>query len=150
MAYKIAIATSNGIDVDETFGATQSFTVFEVSDGEFELLEKRSADKGNGEEAVSSASEDCGVGSGCGSVGESGCTGSGGGKCGGSEGISKKVKLIDDCRAVVCKKIGFQVQKQLERKAISAFDVNCTVKEALEKITFYYKRIDNHESLRKQ
>ena len=30
-------------------------------------------------------------------------------------------------------------QKQFEKRAISVFDVDCTVGEALEKITAYYK-----------
>ncbi|MCM1228176.1 MAG: hypothetical protein NC320_12300 [Clostridium sp.] len=69
--------------------------------------------------------------------------------CGGNGEASAKVELVADCRAVVCKKIGFNIQKQLERKAISSFDVNCSVKEALDKISAYYSRIDRHESLRK-
>ena len=59
-----------------------------------------------------------------------------------------KVALIEDCRAVVCKKVGFQAQKQFEKKAISVFDVECSVEEALEKITSYYYKIDNRQSLR--
>lgn len=74
-----------------------------------------------------------------------GCSGQGGG-CGGSEILMSKVSIIEDCRCVVCKKVGFQAQKQFEKKAISVFDVECLVSEALEKITFYYKKIDNHES----
>ena len=42
----------------------------------------------------------------------------------------------------------FQAQKQFEKKAISVFDVECAVDEALEKITFYYGKIDNHESFK--
>lgn len=57
--------------------------------------------------------------------------------------------LLSDCRCVVCKKIGFQAQKQFEKKAISVFDVECEIKEALDKITFYYNKIDRHESLLK-
>ena len=154
MTYKIAIATSNGIDVDETFGAAQGFSVYEVTDGKPEFLEKRDVIIGDDIEKGANISNDCGSeydcenGGGCGDG--NGCGSGNGGGCGGPAGVSKKVELIGDCRAVVCKKIGFQVQKQLERKAISAFDVSCKVDEALCKITFYYKRIDNHESLRKQ
>ena len=72
------------------------------------------------------------------------------GGCGGAGEASAKVELVSDCRCVVCKKIGFHIQKQLERKAISAFDVTCPVEEALEKISHYFTRMDNHESLRVQ
>ena len=37
--------------------------------------------------------------------------------------------------------------KQLEKKAISSFDVDCPVQEALEKITKYFHSVDNHVSL---
>ena len=57
-----------------------------------------------------------------------------------------KVEALADCRCVVCKKVGFQAQKQFEKKAISVFDVDCEVKEALEKITFYYNKLDKHEA----
>jgi nifB-related protein len=66
--------------------------------------------------------------------------------CSGPAEIADKVEAISDCRCVVCKKIGFQAQKQFEKKAISVFDVACTVQEALDKITFYYGKLDNHES----
>ncbi|MDE6034996.1 MAG: hypothetical protein K2G36_03700 [Ruminococcus sp.] len=63
--------------------------------------------------------------------------------------VLRKVEIISDCRAVVCEKTGFYIRKQLERKAISAFDVSCKISEALGRITSYYNRIDSHESLRK-
>lgn len=68
--------------------------------------------------------------------------GNGGGGCGGGSEHTEKVKLISDYRAVVCTKIGMHAQKQLTVKAISTFDVQCTVSEALDKITAYYKKID--------
>jgi hypothetical protein len=40
------------------------------------------------------------------------------------------------------------VRKQLEKKAVSAFDIEYPVNEALEKIAFYFDRLDNHKSLR--
>lgn len=88
---------------------------------------------------------------GCGDGSQGGCGGSGDGHggCGGSDGALKKVELIADCRSLVCKKIGFQAQKQLEKKAIAGFDVDCSVDEALAKIATYFDKIDNHVSLRR-
>jgi hypothetical protein len=40
------------------------------------------------------------------------------------------------------------VQKQFEKLAITGFDVDCTVEEALQKITAYLDKIDKHQSLR--
>ena len=146
MSYKIAVASSDEINVDETFGQAERFIIYEADGKSYSKLEEREAiiEDEAGDGSVTSLEETgCNKNtSGCGS--ENGC-GSGGG-CGGA--VPEKLKYLYDCRAVVCKKIGTQVQKQLEKKAISYFDVTCTVKEALDKITFYYNRIDNHISLR--
>ncbi|MCM1133743.1 MAG: hydrogenase [Ruminococcus flavefaciens] len=138
MPYKIAVATSDGENVNETFGSAEFFEIYEVSDGVYSKSERRIFQAETADiSAEKCGSKGCGNSDGCGS----GCSGNG--------GTSAKTELVADCRAVVCKKIGFHIQKQLEKKAISAFDVSCSVNEALEKITFYYNRIDRHESLRK-
>lgn len=134
MSYKIAVATSDGENVNETFGSAEFFEIYEVKDGVYEKSEERVFQSETPDKCISGG---CGNSSGCG-------TG-----CGGNGEHSAKVEIISDCRAVVCRKIGFNIQKQLERKAISAFDISCTVAEALGKITFYYNRIDNHKTLRK-
>lgn len=140
MAYKIAIASSDGINVDIHFGAAQSFLIYAVKDdGTFSEQEKR--DVPETAEITSNTNSSNG---GCGNGG-AGCHGNGGG-CGQGAGISPKVELISDCRCVVAAKIGFNVIKQLERKAIASFDVETTVQEALEKITKYFYSIDNHKT----
>lgn len=139
MPYKIAIGSSDGVQVDLKFGEVQKFLIYEV-DENATLVEERIV---NEEDALRSVDEKnketkkCGEQNGCG-------TG-----CGGTADVISRVSLIDDCRCVVCKKIGFQAQKQFEKKAISVFDVDCSVKEALEKITYYYNKIDKHETFRK-
>ncbi len=143
MSYKIAIGSSNGIDVDLKFGEVRKFLVYEV-DGEAKLVEERIVIEDDNTEAPAAG---CADKSGCSGQG-SGCAGHGNG-CGGPKDVISRVALIEDCRCVVCKKIGFQAQKQFEKKAISVFDVECTIKEALEKISFYYNKIDKHESFRK-
>ncbi len=160
MSYKIAVASSDGIQIDETFGSAKRFLIYEVTDGICQKLEERAFDEEetdcsgtsqasgfqkNGENGTGGV---CHAKSGCGA--ESGCGNGTGGGCGGAGEASAKVELVSDCRCVVCKKIGFHIQKQLERKAISVFDVTCSVEEALEKISHYFIRMDNHESLRAQ
>ncbi len=138
MSYKIAIASSDEIHIDETFGSAKSFHIFEIEDGKYQKMEERFA-KENKEELQ------CGeLTIGC----DANCPSLVGGGCTGGEGNSQKVELIADCRCVICKKIGFHMQKQLERKAIAIFDVDCTVIAALEKIIFYYDKIDKRQSLR--
>ena len=136
MAYKIAVGSSDGKNVDLKFGEVTRFLIYEVGD-EVTLKEEREfIPEDKTDTACNNSSCDT-----------KSCGGNGGG-CQGPGDVAGKVELISDCRAVVCKKIGFQAQKQFEKKAISVFDVECEVKEALDKITFYYRRIDNHESLR--
>ena len=74
----------------------------------------------------------------------SGCSGNGMG-CNGSTDVISKVDKIKDCRCIVCKKIGFQAQKQLERKAISVFDIEGSIDEILDKIIAYYRKIDGRK-----
>lgn len=148
MAYKIAIASSDGVNVDVHFGAAESFLIYSVDDDRnFSFEEKRSvpkdsdgANSGTGCDGNSQGQSGCGDGS--------GCHGNGGG-CGGSGGSSGKVNVISDCRSIVAARIGFNVQKQLERKAISSFDVETTIQQALEKITEYFYKVDNHITLKK-
>ncbi len=138
MSYKIAVASSDGKNINETFGSTKSFTVYEVTDGIYRQSEERVFQSETAEILPENCdSKSCGSSNGCGSG------------CSGQSNASSKVELVSDCRAVVCRKIGFHIQKQLERKAISAFDVSCSIEEALSKITNYYSRIDRHESLRR-
>lgn len=137
MLYKIAVASSDGENINETFGSTERFLIYEIANGTCKKMDE-----------IICAIEETVTKNNCNSSGCGNADGCGSG-CGGQGEASSKVELIADCRAVVCKKIGFPIQKQLERKAISAFDVNCTIEEALNKITSYYNRIDNHESLRK-
>lgn len=141
LAYKIAVGSSDGIYVNLKFGEVTKFLIYEVTD-EVRLIEERIVS--NNTEIQKTNEDSCST-SGC---GNGGCGGNGGG-CNGSLDVISKVSLISDCRCVVCKKIGFQAQKQFEKKAISVFDVECKIDEALEKIVFYYGKIDKHKSLRK-
>ena len=145
MSYKIAAASSDGQQIDESFGSAKKFMIYEVTDGIYKKLEERTFCEEGADRNDVSAAAGCNPPAGCGRGG--GCGGAGGG-CGGAGEVSAKVELISDCRCVVCRKIGFHIQKQLERKAVSAFDVTCPVEEALKKISYYFTRMDNHESLR--
>ncbi len=143
MEYKIAVGTSEGIQVDLKFGEAAFFQIYLADENGFRLLEKR--------QIKSSSPDGKTLLSGCDGYSEKeklfggsceGCTGNGHG-CGAPGDIADKVNLIGDCRCIVCKKIGFQAVRQLERKAISVFDVDCSVNDALNKITSYYTRIDS-------
>lgn len=154
MLYKIAIGSSDGVNVDLSFGEVKKFLIYEV-DKEITLVEERIAEENhkqskkanteiNAVEKNTCNTEINAVEAGDKSTCNTGCGGHGNG-CTGSSDVAQKVLLIEDCRCVVCKKIGFHAQKQFEKKAISVFDVECLVEEALEKITDYYGKIDHHK-----
>ena len=147
MSYKIAVASSDGVNIDETFGSAKEYIIYEVEDSTYRKLENRAAAVNEAESISDAEGDKCSPSGSCGNGG--GFSGGNGGGCGGAVEVSAKVELISDCRCIVCKKIGFHAQKQLERKAISSFDVSCSVKEALSKISNYFSSIDNHRSLRK-
>lgn len=134
MSYLLAVASTDGSVIDTTFGAAQSFRIYEAEGTRFEFRGIREIPL---EEGGGDAGSACGPGSGCGH--------GGGGGCGATSG---KVEHLSDVRTILATKVGFQAQKQLEKKAISTFDLEADVDEALKKITAYYDRVDRHESLR--
>ena len=71
-----------------------------------------------------------------------GCSGGNGGGCSGG-GNPQSVEIVADCRAVVAAKVGKNARRLLELKAISVFDIEIPVEEALSKITSYYHKLDN-------
>ncbi|MCR4560218.1 MAG: hypothetical protein K5685_09080 [Bacteroidales bacterium] len=125
MSYKIAVATSDGENVDLHFGSTKVFQIYQAEGEKFDFLESRKVINADNAQI---AGCNCGEG--------------GGNNCGGGE-KSEAVEILSDCRAVVCAKIGRNILKQLELRAISSFDVSIPVKEALEKIVTYYNKVDN-------
>ena len=146
MVYKIALASSDGQSIDQSFGMAEKFRIYQVAEGAYEKIEDRAVkqEKVEPDDRRGTVldnhkhSENCETGSGCGGERSGGC---------GQGKVSPKVELLSDCRCIVCRKIGFPIQKQLETKQIASFDVDCSVEEALHKITNYYLRVDHHKSL---
>lgn len=145
MSYKIAVVSSDGIHIDETFGLAKEFIIYEVTKENYIKSEVRKLEKASSVQTNVTQSQKA-------SLLQGGCENSnncGKGCCSSGDEVSKKIEKVLDCRCVVCKKIGFHIQKQLERKAIASFDVDCTVEEALRKITTYFYKVDTHQSFRR-
>lgn len=148
MAYKIAVASSDGVHIDGHFGSATDFYILQVQDdGSYEQIEKRVIKEENTSENTADAAE-------CGSK-KKDCNCSSkpqGGGCGGGHSdpkIERKVNAISDCRCLLVLKCGPGAERQLQRKAISTFQIDVTVAEALEKIIPYFEKTDKHISLRK-
>ena len=134
MGLKIAVATSDGLNVDLHFGQTAQFSIYELQGEGFELLEKRAVPVNQNQNA-----EELNAGSGCGGCGN----GSGGGCCAGGGGaLSPAVENLLDCRAIIAAQLGGNVRRQFERNAISCFDIELPVEEALKKLAAYYLKFE--------
>lgn len=136
MPYKIAIASSDGINIDLHFGKTDIFVIVAVEDdGSYNIEGNRIVQQ------CSETSENISCGSG------SGCKSGGCGNMNTDADIDAKVSAISDCRCLLCKRIGPGGQKQLERRKITTFQIDLTVETALTKVIDYYTKTDNHISL---
>ncbi|EKQ53817.1 MULTISPECIES: NifB/NifX family molybdenum-iron cluster-binding protein [unclassified Clostridium] len=134
MSYNIAVASTDGINIDKHFGSSDSFFIIKVNDdGTYENLGERIIlDNQNNDISTS--------------CGESSC----GHSCGGHNdpAIQRKAENILDCKCVLCFRCGPGSEKQLGKNNISVFAVNMKVDDAVKKIIKYYKKIDEHESLK--
>lgn len=144
MSIKVAIASSDGLNIDLHFGQARAFLIYELKDKKFELVENRELPEGANEPTsletpiARNFGGGCnGGGFGCGSG--AGCGGAGGGCGGGAAGpLAPAVELLLDCRSVVAAQIGHGMRRQFERNAISVFDIELPIEEALNKLAAYY------------
>ena len=138
MSIKVALASSDKTNIDLHFGQATQFEIYELHGDHFEFLETRNAPKSEStSEDTPAYSGGCGsgFGGGCGS----GCGGFGGGCGGGGSGqVSPAVQLLLDCRSVVAAQVGQNVRHQFERNAVSVFDIELPIEEALQKLAAYY------------
>ena len=161
MAYNIAVASTDGVNIDKHFGATNSFFIIKVNDdGTYENLGERfvgeesncsCGSSNNNSSSCSSASCDSSSSSCASPNSGSSCGGtSGGHSCGGHNDpeIQKKVDTISDCRSLLCAKCGPGSEKQLGKNNISTFEINLKIEEALKIIIKYFKKSDGHQSLK--
>ncbi len=147
MGYKIAVATSDGLNVDLHFGSAHVFEIYTIDKLDFQKSESREIQNMTGQDQTTCRAEydnvcesedktesSSGCSSGCGSRNH----------CENSE-RSESIEILSDCRCVVCKKIGRNMLKQFERKAISVFEIELPIKEALSKIVSYYYKLDERK-----
>lgn len=136
MGYRIAVATSDGVNVDLHFGAANAFAIYDVEGLDFKKTEARVVPDSEG-----TPSQGCSSGSG--SSCDSGCGDRN--RCHGVE-KSPAVEMLSDCRCIVCTKVGRSIIRQFEQRAISTFDITMPINEALPKIVGYYHKIDIKKS----
>lgn len=127
MGYKIAVATSDGVHINEHFGSTESFAVFEVNDdGSYIKTEVRKIE----EDTKNKCKVEPGAFGGC-----------------GGHRKTKKIILIMDCRCVLCARCGMGSQRELSKAGITTFVIEKEIDEAMKKIIQYYQNNASHVTL---
>ena len=137
MSTKVSLVSSDGLKIYLHFGQAKEFFIYELQKDAFVQIEKRELPVNSGEAALRKAQvpQD-----------EAFCCPGGGGGCGGCGGgasgpLAPAVELLLDCQAVIAAQIGQNMRRQFERNAISVFDIELQVSEALEKLAAYYSKL---------
>ncbi len=108
MSYKIAVATTDGKYIDQHFGSSKEFHIFEVDDnGEYIFVEirKKSADN----------------------EGENSHKGN----------LKASAEILSDCSKVLVAQIGLGAEQFLKSKGITAYSVSDRIDNALIKLINY-------------
>lgn len=105
MSLRVAVASSDGITVNEHFGKASSFFIFDIKYDLIKLIEERKTipiceTNGHAEEK-----------------------------------IDKTIKLISDCKVLLVSKIGMGPELALQEKGIKVFEVSMNINKALERFT---------------
>ncbi len=135
--YKVAVATSDGKNVDSHFGHVQSFLIFEVDEdtGKYEDVEERDV-------TAACSGGSCG---GTQSAGDSGCGGHNG------EGSSPSpmdeiAKALSDVDYVLIARIGPHAIRALAKYDVTAYDIVLPIEEAIAKINEYRIKIKERKN----
>lgn len=101
MAYKIAVASTDGIAINEHFGRAKEFLIYQVEeDGEYKLLEKRQT---NNKETEGTA----------------------------GHSVQSKILLLSDIEVILVNQIGDEAQRLLQSKGIIVFAINGSIDKSL-------------------
>lgn len=130
MSFKIAVATSDGKNIDTAFASAKKFLILEVeSDGKY--VEEGYRGNPNIALIAPSSASTCGASS---------CGGCGGG-CGGS---SYSVEFLWDCHYVLATSFGHKEAKLLNRIFIDALEVSLPIDKSVVKVALYDNRVTNN------
>lgn len=103
---RFAVCSKDGERVDQHFGQTDRFLIYDYQDGAIRLVEARLVEEEYSADPEQSAEEDR---------------------------IARKVKRIDECDAVVCMRIGSNPSRVLRDTGLEVFTTYDTVETALQK-----------------
>lgn len=135
MSFKVAVASTDGITIDQHFGRSHLFYIYDFQEdkGSFSLIEIRSLDS-------SCSTSDCQSTSSC---APSGCQPVSSCGCGGGESqVSAReqtAEFISGCQIVLAVQIGPKGERALNKYNIQALSVAGSVDKALTKLSRFYQ-----------
>lgn len=104
--YKFAISSKSGMNIDQHFGHAEEFYIYDYFHGEVKFVEKRNVSK------YCEGVEECGDH---------------------DDKISKIIKTVEDCNAVLALRAGFEPIKKLESHGIKIFQMYDGINKGIEK-----------------
>jgi predicted Fe-Mo cluster-binding NifX family protein len=110
---KLAVATTDGVNINEHFGRAPTMTVIEADPEGAEL--SRETRPGMGGRVSRDAGHD-------------------------SEETARLIKSFGDCNYVLAEKIGPRMARQFAALGVSAMELQCAIDFAIEKIARYERR----------
>lgn len=133
MAYKIAVATSDGNKIDGHFGSTESFYIYEIEEsGKPLLVERRNPFETYEniiplEQTIFTKNPNASYG-GCNHQAHD------------LSGMESRFQAVSDCRFILCTRCGGFMEKELQKRGISVFAIDIPLESAFEKIHAYYEK----------
>ena len=117
---RIAVVSSNGIDVDLHFGQAKEFIIYEIKENKIEKIDVRPIPAKD----IHPAQEG----------------GRSGGCCFHNDAlIEKMAEIINDCGYLLIEKIGNHPSRLLQREGIYILEKQGKIDELLENISLYFK-----------
>lgn len=114
MPYKVAVASSDGKVINEHFGRSQQFLIFEITDDDkwsFVELRENIPPCGQGEHNEND--------------------------------MQRTVNLLSDCKKVLVSRIGLGAEQALKLKGITAYTIPDFIDDALNKLVAFEKKHKN-------
>lgn len=134
MSFNVAVATDNGKDINQHFGKTKQFYIYQIAlNGSYKLISIRNVSIDSFNDCFSSSN--CGNGNGCSGRG-----------CNPHDCLPAVIELIDDCKYVLASKIGKRVENSLKRYDITSFSIELSIDEAIQKIVIYEDRLNKFKN----
>ena len=132
--YKIAVSSSDGINVDSSFGGSSFFFIYEIEKGSIKNVsrlylnhEKDDCLKEDKRETLGCTGKRCGQGL---------------KECRGKEAL-KFLDEFSDVTCIIVNKAGSKVKDAFALKAISVLETDIDVKTAVDKAIIYFEKTKN-------